>query len=188
MAIKLSDKPNVTAPGGDYSYGDIRNRDGLTPGTPGSREVYADFHQFFERMVGQNEDVSFNGNPDNDANGYQLFQALIYSMPRKIVKEFTSVFDGDVISISGQDLQSDFPEAVQDKPFYKGTLLDSSPREAFIDYQIQVIFENTAGKWKNFEEIDNLITERDDTSGDLTITLDGPPVSPAARVRVILIG
>ena len=75
MAIKLSSKPNTIGPGGAYEYGDIRDRDGLTPGTPGSREVYADFHQFFERLMDLGG-VEHNDLPDNTANGFQLMNAL----------------------------------------------------------------------------------------------------------------
>lgn len=76
MAIKLSNKPNVIAPGGDYPYGDIRNIDGTIEGTPVSREVYADFHQFFEKLM-DDAGVTHNGTPDNSANGFQLMEALI---------------------------------------------------------------------------------------------------------------
>lgn len=187
MAIKLSDKPNVIAPGGDYSYGDIRNRDGSTPGTPGSREVYADFHQFFERMVGENDDVNFNGKPDNDANGYQLFQALIYSMPRKIILEYTSVFGGDTIIITGSIMNSGSTENIVNKPFYKGQLPISTPRIPYADYHIQVIYESAPTQWKNIPSSE-LDIKRNGVSGQLNITINSVPVSPAARVRVILIG
>lgn len=76
MAIKLTSKPDTIPAGGDYPYGDIRDRVGLTPGTPVSRQVYADFHQFFERIMAISG-VSHNGLPDNDNNGWQLFEALI---------------------------------------------------------------------------------------------------------------
>lgn len=75
MAIKLTDKPNTIAAGGDYPYGDIQDRDGLTPGTPVSREVYADFHQFFERIMDLTSTVH-NGLPENSANGFQYPQAV----------------------------------------------------------------------------------------------------------------
>lgn len=86
MAIKLTDKPNTIAAGGDYPYGDIRDRDGLTPGTPVSREVYSDFHQFFERLM-ERAGVTHNGLPDNNANGFQLFEALI-NLQRLVFESF----------------------------------------------------------------------------------------------------
>jgi len=75
MAIKLSDKPNVTAPGGAYSYGDIKDNSGSNDGTPVNRLVYADFHQFFERLMAL-AGVTHNGLPENDTNTYQLMEAL----------------------------------------------------------------------------------------------------------------
>jgi hypothetical protein len=79
MAIKLTDKPDTMAPDSDYPYGDIRDRNGLTPGTPVSREVYADFHQFFERLMDK-AGVTHNGLPDNDYSGFQLFESLVRLM------------------------------------------------------------------------------------------------------------
>lgn len=79
MAIKLTDKPNTIAPDADYPFGDIRDRNGLIPGTPVSREVYADFHQFFERLM-ERAGVAHNGDPDNESNGFQLFESLIRMM------------------------------------------------------------------------------------------------------------
>ena len=76
MAIKLSNKPNTVAIDAEYPYGDIRNVVGATPGTPVSREVYADFHQFFERLMADTN-TTHNNLPDNATNDFQLFEALI---------------------------------------------------------------------------------------------------------------
>ena len=75
MAIKLSDKPNTETPDVDYEFGNIRDRVGTTPGTPVSTEVYADFHQFFERLM-QKAEITHNGLPDNSTNEYQLVKAF----------------------------------------------------------------------------------------------------------------
>jgi hypothetical protein len=75
MAIKLEDKPNVDAPGGDYPYGNIRDNTGSGNGTPVNKLVYADFHQFFARLLAQSGVVA-NNLPDNNANGFQYFEAL----------------------------------------------------------------------------------------------------------------
>lgn len=73
--IKLEDKPDVEAPGVDYEFGSIRDRAGAVPGTPVSRQVYSDIHQFFERLM-QLAEITANGLPDNTTNGYQLAQAF----------------------------------------------------------------------------------------------------------------
>lgn len=75
MAIKLTTKPNTLTPDATYPYGDILDTVGTTPGTPVSREVYADFHQFFERLmafVGE----THNDLPDNATNGFQYMEAI----------------------------------------------------------------------------------------------------------------
>lgn len=75
MAIKLTTKPNTLTPDATYPYGDILDTVGSQLGTPVSREVYADFHQFFERLmafVGE----THNDLPDNAVNGFQYMQAM----------------------------------------------------------------------------------------------------------------
>lgn len=81
MAIKLESKPNVDAPTSDYPFGDMRDDDGTGNGTPINREVYDDFHQFFAKMLAVAVSVnapffSINDLPDNNLNGFQLFEAF----------------------------------------------------------------------------------------------------------------
>jgi hypothetical protein len=71
----LLSKPNVNAADSDYPYGSIRDRDGATQGTPVTEEVYGDIHQFFEKLMAE-AGVTANDLPDNDYNGFQLFEAL----------------------------------------------------------------------------------------------------------------
>lgn len=75
MAIKLTTKPNTLAPDATYPYGDILDTIGAQQGTPVSREVYADFHQFFERLMAFVGEVH-NDLPDNATNGFQYLEAL----------------------------------------------------------------------------------------------------------------
>jgi hypothetical protein len=76
MAIKLTSKPQTIAISADYPFGDIRDTAGSTLGTPVNRVVYADFHQFFEKLMNY-AGVVHNGSPDNETNGFQLFEALL---------------------------------------------------------------------------------------------------------------
>ncbi len=73
----LANKTNVVAPGGDYPYGRIKDKSGpsATDGTPVSEDVYGDIHQLLERMIDW-AGITANDLPDNDANGFQLFEAL----------------------------------------------------------------------------------------------------------------
>jgi len=74
--IPLINKPNVHGSDSEYPYGDIRDRDGAIIGTPVDREVYADMHQFFEKMMDESGIVA-NNNPDNEYHGWQLWEALV---------------------------------------------------------------------------------------------------------------
>lgn len=75
MARPLSGKTNVTAPGGDYPYGRIKDNSGSNDGTPVNEAVYGDMHQFFEKLMAV-AGVSANGLPENDANTFQYMTAL----------------------------------------------------------------------------------------------------------------
>jgi hypothetical protein len=75
MAYDIVDKPNTDGPDGTYPYGNIRDNAGAGDGTPVNTLVYADFHQFFARLMAI-AGVVANGLPDNAANGFQLFVAL----------------------------------------------------------------------------------------------------------------
>lgn len=74
---KLLSKPNVDSADGDYLYGKIRDKvDGTQEGTPVTEQVYGDQHQFFERLMAM-AGITPNDLPDNDYNGWQLFDALL---------------------------------------------------------------------------------------------------------------
>lgn len=75
MARELQNQTNVNPPDSDYPYGRIRNRNGATPGTPVSEELYGDMHQFFAKLMNEGG-ITPNDLPDNDYNGYQLWEAF----------------------------------------------------------------------------------------------------------------
>lgn len=75
MAIALEDKTNVDAPSALYPNGNIRDNPGDGTGTPVNKEVYADFHQFFARLLVEAV-VTANGQPDNAYTGFQYIEAL----------------------------------------------------------------------------------------------------------------
>lgn len=76
MAISLAAKTRTTPPGGAYPYGDIKDDTGSNDGTPVNRQVYADFHQFFAKLLDL-AGVVANGLPDNLTNGFQYSVALV---------------------------------------------------------------------------------------------------------------
>lgn len=84
MARSLHNKSNVEAPSSDYPYGRIKDKvANLTAGTPVNEAVYGDFHQFFSRLMAE-AGIEENGNPDNDYTGFQLYQALLKTIAKKI--------------------------------------------------------------------------------------------------------
>jgi hypothetical protein len=86
----LASKTNVTPPGGDYSYGRIKDNPGDNTGTPVNEAVYGDLHQFFERLMAI-AGVTANNLPENDANGYQLFTAL-----QTVIQTYITTLKGGV--------------------------------------------------------------------------------------------
>jgi hypothetical protein len=79
--IPLINKPNTDPVSGEYPYGNIRDREsGQANGTPVNTEVYADFHQFFEKLMAESQAVGGdapNELPDNEYNGFQLYAAFV---------------------------------------------------------------------------------------------------------------
>lgn len=71
----LQDKTNVVSPNSEYPNGQIRDRVGTTPGTPGNVEVYGDMHQFFDKLIREST-ITPNGLLDSEYNGYQLWEAF----------------------------------------------------------------------------------------------------------------
>lgn len=83
----LSTQENVDAPDGNFIYGRIRDYVLGTPGTPVNEALYGDIHQFFARLM-QLSGVTPNNLPDNDYNGFQIFEALtaLYPLRRKVIE------------------------------------------------------------------------------------------------------
>lgn len=76
MAIKLTNKLNTAPVSASYPFGNIKDRVGATPGTAVNTVNHADFHQFFEKMMNY-AGLAHNNLPDNQTNGFQLFEALL---------------------------------------------------------------------------------------------------------------
>jgi hypothetical protein len=76
MARRLQDKTNVTAPGGNYPYGRVKNNSGANDGTPVDENLVGDEMQFWERLLAIGGVIA-NGLPENSANTFQYMIALI---------------------------------------------------------------------------------------------------------------
>lgn len=72
MATGVENYSPITAPGGAYPYGNIKNN---PSGTPVNVLTNADYIQFFARML-DIANMTANVLPDNLTNGYQYFIAL----------------------------------------------------------------------------------------------------------------
>lgn len=88
MAVDLKNKENVEPVNGEYPYSNIKDDTGANDGTPVNKAVYADFHQFFARLmaIAKVNYPSFNYNnlPENAYDGFQYFEALLKTRPYKV--------------------------------------------------------------------------------------------------------
>ncbi len=98
MAVKLEDKVNVEAPSTAFPYGNIKDNSGANDGTPVDKAVYADMHQFFERLMDV-AGVTHNDLPESETNTFQYITAL-QSLISGFVqdKEYTEIPDIDISS------------------------------------------------------------------------------------------
>lgn len=82
MAIELEDKSNVNPPDSDFPFGDVRDKTPSVSGTRWDRETMSDYIQFFHKMMSE-AGVTYNGSLDNEANGWQFYEAF-----RKLTKPY----------------------------------------------------------------------------------------------------
>lgn len=72
---RLVDKVNVNPANPVYPYGQFRDDPGDGTGTPVSVEFFTDIVQTFEKIFAESG-MTANGVPDNQSNGWQLFEAM----------------------------------------------------------------------------------------------------------------
>lgn len=72
---KLSSNENVNLSDPNYPNGRIRNNTGAGNGTPVNEAVYGDIHVNKDKLMDL-YGIEANGLPDNEANGYQIIEAL----------------------------------------------------------------------------------------------------------------
>jgi hypothetical protein len=77
MAINLGDQLNIDKSDlANYPNGQIQDNDGTDNGTPINRVTSSDLWMFFDKLM-RNAALSYNGNFDNEGNGYQYIDALM---------------------------------------------------------------------------------------------------------------
>lgn len=89
MAIGTINKPNTLAPSLTNPYGYIKDDSGANDGTPVNTVVYGDIHAFFDALMAD-AGLSYNGNPDNAVNGFQLRSALIGAIRALVLPSTTN--------------------------------------------------------------------------------------------------
>jgi hypothetical protein len=72
---KLSSNPNVILSDSNYPNGRIRNNTGTGNGTPVNESVYGDIHVNKDKLMDL-YGITPNELPDNEANGYQIIEAM----------------------------------------------------------------------------------------------------------------
>lgn len=95
--IPLLNKPNVNGSSPTYPFGETRNNPGDNTGTPVNTILVGDVVQLMEKVMHESG-ITANGLPDNEANGWQLFEAF-----RKVMqpfKEFTGLYNVVLTTIS----------------------------------------------------------------------------------------
>lgn len=70
----LKNKVNVDGVSSAYPYGRVRDRGISVQGTPANTEMFSDYVQFFEKMFAESG-LTPTGLPDNNTNGFQLWEA-----------------------------------------------------------------------------------------------------------------
>lgn len=179
--IKLEDLTRAGAPTSAYPFGFIINETGSNNGTVVDADGFNDLFQLKEKMFAESG-ITANGLPDNETNGFQLFQAFLSVLPKKMVFQWTSVFDGASHTITKASMEAlfNFPQ-----PFSNGFGTSSDK----VDFQIELWYL-ASGTWTRIQpdsSVSPVITVSN-TTGDITIVLNGAPISPAATVQAVIIG
>jgi hypothetical protein len=124
--ILLKDKENVTAPGGDYPYGVMRDKTPSIAGSKANTEFMNDYVQFFEKMFAESG-ISANDLPDNDYSGFQLYEALLEITKPRPYKVYTALLSQSGTSAPSETVLGDndigsIVWARTSAGFYTGTL------------------------------------------------------------------
>jgi len=101
----LENKTNVDAPTTAYPFGELKNDTGTNDGTPVDQELLGDSMQFFEKVFNESG-LTANGLPDNETNGFQLYEALrtLFPVRQKIVDIGDWDMDADNVKVVNHGL------------------------------------------------------------------------------------
>ena len=159
MARSINQKANTTSPNSVYPFGDIKDDSGQNDGTPVNRSVYADFHQFFEKLMNSAGTVA-NGLPDNADNGFQLFEAFntiktdsdkysngVFGFDSEIITDSSAVSFRHKITASEDFIYAliDDNGVVTVKQYFKETFVQSGTIPPFVGTAKDLFFDAISG-------------------------------------------
>lgn len=88
MAVRLINKTNIETPDGDFPYGNVKDNPGNNTGTPVNKETFADYIQFFHKLMDEASKkypaFNYNNVPESAYDGFQFYEALLKARPYKI--------------------------------------------------------------------------------------------------------
>jgi len=184
--IKLENKPNVQAPDATWPFGKSTDNTGTNNGLPLNSLTLEDYHQFFAKMFNQSGLVA-NGLQDNAVNGFQMFEAMMANMPKKFVKQTTTILDGDIKTITRAEIVAAFGVY---NPFYEG--FTAATPKPLVDFHIQCWIENVPNEWRLLagQQIgaNGWVNAKINAVGDIELELFGAPYGSPVNVRFVLIG
>lgn len=136
----LKNKTNTVPPGGDYPYGDLRDNPGDNSGTPVNRDLMGDIHRTVEKIMDE-AGITANGLDDNDANGYQIYEAMMIALKpyKSIFGRFTgpgglTILQNDTgVPITFNEVGYGYYEIIAGSPLYtanKTSVIVSNPTTA----------------------------------------------------------
>lgn len=191
--IRLEDKDNVATPSAQYPYGDVRNKTTLANGTRWDRDMMSDIIQTSERIFALSGKTA-NGITDNATDGFQLYEALQTVVSKKFVKQISTVFDNDDITITRAEIETAFGAGIN--PFRNGFFGASTTSNTLVDFNISFWLKNSVNSfWTKMDThnvgggvvyIQNLRVNS--VTGNITFTINGAPISPASLIRVVING
>lgn len=184
----ITSLPNTEAPDADFPGGRLKNTVGANPGTRVNENMVGDWSQFFFKLMLESGSTP-NEFPDSEYSGYQLFQALLSSVPKKFVKEVLVEGDGEVVTITRAEMQNAVGSGIN--VFSNGLMLAGTSVNQFTDVKVvaHVLGLTVAGKWDEVDVTSGSNKVRVvNSTGNIEITFGSFIVDPALPTRIVIIG
>jgi hypothetical protein len=160
MAIKLTDKTNTDPASVDWPFGEVRDKTISVGGTKYDKNTISDHFQFFEKLMSE-AGVVHNGELDNEANGFQLWEAF-----GKFTRKYR-VIQGFIDNSSFTELYNDTGETVT------------------FDYVNQGNYDlNITGTAFTANKTSVITTNQNTAQGSSTLIVTGGGVESISKVKI----